>query len=275
MSHPELIKHLGKEYQSVSEVITNFEWLESYFFDHDDLRGVFTTAYLHITRSINNAFGSNTFLGDEWTRSYLTRFANLYREAVLNYENQKTELVPKSWLASFELAKNKEGLIIQHLLLGINAHINHDLAIALFDIKIDPERDHKYADHTNVNLILEKATDGLKHEVAEKYAPILNRLDQGLGTLDDEITEFSIPKAREHAWSFAIALTAAQSDIEREILRKSLNEQAAVLSNLIMASPTRDPRFIGIINFLKWIDRKINRIIRFFKASDNRSSTIS
>lgn len=269
MSQPELIKHLEKEYQSVSEVIPGFEWLENYFFDHDDLRGVFATAYLHITRSINNAFNTDTFLDEEWARSYLTRFANLYRIAVLNYENKEFARVPKSWLRSFELAKNKEGLIIHHLLLGINAHINHDLAIALFDVKIDPERDHKYSDHTNVNLILEKATDGLKRGVAEKYAPILNRLDKGFGTFDDEITEFSIPKAREHAWSFAIALTAAQSDIERGILRQSLNEQAAVLSNLIMASPTRDPRFIGVVNFLKWLDRKINRILHFFKSPNH------
>lgn len=265
MSQTELIQHLENEYLSVSEVVENFEWLENSFFEEGDLRGVFATAYLHITRSIRNALGSGTFLDDDWAELYLIRFANLYRIAVLNYETQKFDLVPKSWLVSFNLAKKKEGLIIQHLLLGINAHINHDLAIALFDVKIDPRRDQKYTDHTNVNLILEKATEGLKKDIAEKYAPILDRLDKGFGTLDDEITEFSIPKAREHAWSFAIALTAAQSNIEQEILRTSLDEQAAVLSNLIMASPTRNPRFIGVVNFLKWIDTKISRTLRIFR----------
>lgn len=265
MSHPELIQHLGFEYQSVQEVAENFKWLEQYYGDHPDLRGVFATAYLHITRSISEVFGTNSFLDDTWTQIYLIRFANLYREAVLHYENGDTELVPKAWRIAFDLAKNKEGLIIQHLLLGINAHINHDLAVALFDVKIDPERAQKYADHTHVNLILEKSTEGLKQAVAEKYAPILNRLDRGLGTIDDEITGFSIPKAREHAWSFAIALTAAQTSLEQQILRKSLNEHAAVLSNLIMAAPTRDPRFIGVVNFLKWVDSKLDRIVRFLK----------
>lgn len=265
MSRPELIEHLKNSYQSVSGVISSFEWLENNFFQHEDLRGVFATAYLHITRSINEAIQTQSFHDNAWSEKYLIRFANLYRVALLNYETGSSKLVPKSWRVAFDLAENKEGLIIQHLVLGINAHINHDLAIALFDVKIDPDRDHKYADHADVNLILEKATDGLKRSVIEKYAPILQRLDRGLGTIDDEITAFSIPKAREHAWSFAIALTAAQSDIEREILKKSLNEQAAVLSNLIMASPTKDPRFIGIVNFLKKADRLIDKFFGLFR----------
>lgn len=265
MSQTELTKHLKTSYQSVPEVISSFEWLENEFFQQEDLRGVFTTAYLHITRSITKAIQEKTFQNNAWSEIYLLRFANLYRTALLNYEVSDDTFVPKSWRVAFDLAKNKEGLIIQHLLLGINAHINHDLAIALYDVKIDPDRDQKYADHTEINLILEKATDELKLKVAEKYAPIFERLDRAFGTIDDELTGFSIPKAREHAWSFAIALTAAQSEIERKILRKSLDEQAAVLSNLIMASPTKDPRFIGAVNLLKWIDNKINRLIRFFK----------
>lgn len=264
MGHTELITHLENEYTSVSEVITHFSGLERYFFDHEDLRGVFTTAYLHITRSLNEALDANAFINNPWSRKYLIRFANLYREALLKYESDHNDFVPKSWKKSFELADKKEGLIIQHLLLGINAHINHDLAIALFDIKIDPDRNQKYADHTQINLILEKSTEGLKEKVAKKYAPILQRVDRRFGSIDDELTTFSIPKAREHAWSFAIALTGASSVIEQEILRKSLNEQAAVLSNLIMASPTKDPRFIGVVNVLKWIDFKMNRLIRFF-----------
>lgn len=265
MSRPELIEHLKNSYQSVSGVISSFEWLENDFFRHEDLRGVFATAYLHITRSIKEAIQAQSFHDNDWSEKYLIRFANLYRVALLNYETGSSNPVPKSWKAAFDLAKNRKGLIIQHLLLGINAHINHDLAIALYDVKIDPDRDHKYADHTNVNLILEKAADGLKRGVSKKYAPILQRLDRGLGTVDDEITAFSIPKAREHAWSFAIALTAARADIEREILRKSLDEQAAVLSNLVMATPTKEPRFIGVVNFLKKADRVIDRFIGLFR----------
>lgn len=265
MSHAELILHLEKEYQSVPDVISNFKWLEKYLFNRGDLRGVFTTAYLHITQSIGAAIEEDSFKDTLWSQNYLICFANLYRKAFLNYEIDNIAGVPKSWRQAFDLAKNKKGFVIQHLLLGINAHINHDLALALHEVKIDPNRGNKYKDHTDINIILEKATDGLKQSVAEKYAPILKRLDQGFGTVDDQITNFSIPKAREHAWSMAIALASSQTDFEKMILQKSLDEQAAVLARLILASPIQHPTVNEGVTFLKWFDRKVSRIITFFR----------
>ena len=175
MSRSELISNLQEKYQSVPEVIKHFKWLENHFYNTDDLRGVFATAYLHITQSIGAALEQDTFQNNLWSREYLVCFANLYREAILNYELGNTGQVPKSWKIAFNLTKNDEGYIIQHLLLGINAHINHDLTLALHKVSIDPNREEKYQDHTDINIILEKATDGLKQSVAEKYAPILKR----------------------------------------------------------------------------------------------------
>jgi hypothetical protein len=185
----------------------------------------------------------------------------------MNDEKGNLNLVPKSWKISFSLAKEKEGLIIQHLLLGINAHINHDLAIALFDVSIDPERVQKYGDHNRINDVLAKATEQMKREVSVKYAPILKRLDKKTGYVSDEITNFSIPKARDHAWSFAIALTRAATPTESRILRRALDDQAAVLARLILASPTRDPRVTRGVAFMKSVDGMISRITGYFKRS--------
>lgn len=265
MSRTDLILNLQQKYQSVSEVIEAFKWLENHFFYHNDLRGVFTTAYLHITQSIGAAIEENSFQNNSWSRDYLISFANLYRIAILNYEQGKTDQVPKSWRLAFDLAENDDGYIVQHLLLGINAHINHDLALALHQISINPNREEKYQDHKEINIILEKATDGLKQNVAEKYVPILKRLDRGLGTVDDDLIEFSIPKAREHAWSMAIALRSAQTDVERVMLQKSLDEQAAVLARLILASPIQHPKIKESVSLLKWLDQKVNRVINFFR----------
>jgi hypothetical protein len=249
-----------KAFESVDDVIEKLEWFEGYCLKSGDLRGVFATAYLQVTRSLINHLSGGTFRDERWVRTYLVRFGNLYREAVIDYEAGRNQQVPKSWKISFETAANKEGLVIQHLLLGINAHINHDLAVALYDVKINPDREDKYYDHTKVNEVLEQTTEALKREVTDKYAPILRRLDRKTGNVSDDITNFSIPKAREHAWSFAIALTRSVTDGERKILRSALNEQAAVLARLILASPTRNLRFKRSVAFLKWVDGSISRI---------------
>mgnify|MGYP000639047781 CR=1 FL=1 len=247
-------------FQSIEEVISPLELFENCCLEKGDLRGVFVSAYLQITHAISNEIKKESFKDNKWSANYLVRFANLYREALLNYENNTSRQVPKSWKVAFDLAKNQEGFIIQHLTLGINAHINHDLALALNDVGIDSDREEKYQDHIRINHILEDATDNLKRSVSEKYAPILKRLDRGLGTVDDKITVFSISKAREHAWAMAVALSSARLAIETNLLRSSLDEQAAVISRLILSSPSRSPRLKSGIRRLKWADKLITKI---------------
>jgi len=247
-------------FQTSEEIIHALGRFEMWCIENSDLRGVFATAYLKITLAISAEIKKKTFHNNEWSSSYLIRFANLYREAVVNYENDLPDQVPKSWRMAFDLAGDQEGFIIQHLILGINAHINHDLAIALNDVGIDTQREEKYQDHNHINRILESATDTLKRSVSEKYAPILKRLDHGLGAVDDKITVFSITKAREHAWAMAVALSSARLAIETNLLRSSLDEQAAVLSRLILSSPSRSPRLKSGIRRLKWADKLITKI---------------
>ncbi len=255
------------KFVNADDVIKCLSEFENKCLETGDLRGVFATAYLHITRNINTAIQNREFRDNEWSVAYLVRFANLYREAVLNYETALLTRIPKSWILSFDLAKEKEGLIIQHLLLGINAHINHDLSIALFDVSIDPHRKNKYHDHNLVNHILEKATETLKKEVSRKYAPVLSRLDRKTGHISDDVTSFSIPKARDHAWSFAVALTLAKRESEQTMIRKVIDDQAAVLARLILASPTRDHRFTRSVSFLKSLDKRLTGFKYLFRKN--------
>lgn len=251
-------------FQTAEDVADGLRQFEAWCFENSDLRGVFATAYLQITMAISEEMEKNEFHDNEWSARYLVRFANLYREAVLNYEKSELNQVPKSWRMAFDLARDQDGFIIQHLILGINAHINHDLALALDDVGIDPHREQKHADHNHINRILEAATVNLKQSVSEKYAPVLKRLDRGLGTLDDNITQFSITKAREHAWAMAVALTSVRAGIERDLFLISLDEQAAVLSRLILSSPTRSSRLKTGIRKVKWIDFLVTKIKRLF-----------
>jgi hypothetical protein len=238
-----MIEALKRDYVTVADVALGLEGVESHCLPRGDRRGVFATAYLRITRAIESAMAAGVFLDPEWVARYLVCFGNLYRRSVLDWESGERDRVPKAWRISFEAARGGHGLVIQHLVLGINAHINHDLALALVEAGIEPRRD-RYTDHTRVNDVLEAATDDLKLHVTRTYAPVLARLDRWAGTRDDEFTRFSIPKAREHAWAFALALDSARSPAERSLLERALDDQAAVLARLILAPTTRHPLLI-------------------------------
>jgi hypothetical protein len=257
-------RYVRTEFRTVDEVVDALVGLEAHFLAHRDRRGVFATGYLAITRAIQRHMEGGGFEDREWTTRYTVRFANLYRVALLDYEDRAPSRVPKAWRIAFDAARADVGLVIQHLILGVNAHINHDLAVALCDVGIDPERDRRYADHARVNQVLEGATAAMKHRVAALYAPVLHRLDRMAGRIDDDVTNFSIPKAREHAWAFAIALTAARRDAERAVLRAALDDQAAVLARLVLASPTRHPAFLNSVRFVERLDSLARRVPRSF-----------
>lgn len=256
-----LKERLAAEFLNVSEVALCLEAVELDCLSRRDRRGVFATAYLEITRAIGAALEGEVFDDPIWTGRYLICFANLYRRALLACETGDTGTMPKSWRIAFDAAREGSGLVLQHLMLGINAHINHDLALALGEVGIDPERPRRYDDHTKVNEVLERATVNLKREVSRKHAPILERLDWIAGRFDDEATKFSIPKAREHAWSFAVALAGARSEAERELLKRTLDEQASVLARLILAPTRRHPILLRIVHLAERIDAWIWRVL--------------
>jgi hypothetical protein len=149
--------------------------------------------------------------------------------------------------------------------LGINAHINHDLALALLVAGLDPGRSMRYADHTRINAILERSTGELKHRVSSLHAPLLQRVDWIAGRLDDDLTRFSIPKAREHAWTFAVMMSGARDSGERALMNRALDEQAAVLAQLVLSRPTRHPVLLSAVRTAERADALARRITGFLR----------
>ncbi len=253
---------LPASFASTVDVQSWLSTLEQRFLAARDRRGVFVTAYLTITKAVEAQCDAGGFLDPGWVRTYLIAFGTLYRDALQRDALARTAggtasgvRVPKSWRVSFDAARAGRGWVIQHLMLGVNAHINHDLALALLMAGIERDRAARYADHTAVNLVLERATRTLKTEVATKWAPVLEQLDHAAGTLDDEVTGFSIAKARDHAWAMAVAIDATNGTPGEALLRATLDDQAAVLARLILAPPVESPVFARSKRLLERLDQ--------------------
>lgn len=253
-------EELEAAYQTVADVTAGLSGVEEHCYSRRDRRGIFATAYLQITRSIDGAIDAGRFEDPEWTRQYLVCFGNLYRRALFAWECGAAESVPTAWRLSFEAARDGTGLVIQHLVLGINAYINHDLALALGESGIDPDRGRRYRDHVRVNEVLEESTPALKEQVSSRHAPILQRLDWVSGRLDDDFTRFSIPRAREHAWTFAIAFAAARDEAERTLLLRALDEQSAALARVVLSRRTRHPLLLRTVRAAERVDGLWRRV---------------
>jgi hypothetical protein len=104
----------------------------------DDGLRWFNRLYLMLTLEVDQHPPESGWHSPEWLLQLDVIFAELYFQAVQSYLNSTD--VPSAWQALFE-ARDQPGIDrIQFALAGMNAHINHDLALALIatDQQLNP-----------------------------------------------------------------------------------------------------------------------------------------
>jgi hypothetical protein len=203
-------------------------------------RAVFVGAYLTITSAMNEAIEAGEFMDAAWARSYLLHFVQLYMESFRAFEQGDLDHVPTAWRVAFELSAKGEGLTLQHLLLGVNAHINNDLAIALMRSGIDPDRPMRYDDHTNVNEVLKRTVNALQDHVERYYSPALHYFDEILGNWDEEFSCLMVDKARETAWAHCLDLVDCSCEEDEAVVMRRIDDHAGALARVI-ATPHASP----------------------------------
>jgi hypothetical protein len=92
---------------------------------------------------------------------------------------------------------------IQFALAGMNAHINHDLAIALdrmaaVDGRYPSREGARYSDFRRVNDILEQMEAALREQLTTGLA---GKIDRTFGDVDTVVMMWNVRKAREGAWT--------------------------------------------------------------------------
>ena len=90
--------------------------------------GFFAALYRKVTIKVKEGIAAGRFDDGPRMERLDVTFANRYLEALARFRNGQPPT--PCWLLSFETAATWAPIILQHLLLGMNAHINFDLGIA-------------------------------------------------------------------------------------------------------------------------------------------------
>ena len=235
---------VSEPFTSVTDAHRRLCELESLFYERDDGRGPFLVIYSQVTDEVGRAIDAGDFADPAWVESYLVTFADLYRQALLSYETGNVEALPDPWQVAFDAATQGDCLVAQDAVLGINAHVNYDLALALSLVGVDPDRDEKYADHCAVNDILQRMVDEVQADLAERYAPGLSTVDEALGRLDEALSFLALAEGRDTAWRVATALADSRLGVRRTValwfLRTSSTGAAYVLLSPTASARLRD-----------------------------------
>lgn len=171
--------------------------------------GYFAAIYRKVTAKVAEGIATGFFDDGERMRRLDVAFAGRYLAALDLYQHGGRPT--RSWQLAFDATTASRPILLQHLLVGINAHINLDLGIAAAETAPGPALPGLRRDFDRINEILAVLLGGIERDLAE-ISPWIGLLGHIGGRHDDEIVRFSIESARSDAWRFATELAPLAPD---------------------------------------------------------------
>jgi hypothetical protein len=188
---------------SIADVVAMMRSIDGLLPSNDGLKW-FNKLYLMVTQQVDSQLQQTAWENPAWLTRLDIVFAAFYFTAIAAAFEQNPDTA-SSWEALFE-ARNRAGIDrIQFALAGMNAHINHDLALALLQTNDElhlaptlesPERD----DYERVNVLLEQVLPAALKFLA---TGIVGELAQDTGMIGRLLAIWNVRAARDLAWNFA------------------------------------------------------------------------
>ena len=172
--------------------------------------GYFVALYERVTSNVRHALiAGNVFDDGPRMETLDVIFANRFIEA---WEQHVSGQKPTdSWGAAFGRLDDPGPLVVQHLMLGMNAHINLDLGIAAATVAPTPAQlEALHADFNRINDVLARLVKMVEIQLTT-ICPPLSRLAD-LATVEERIFDFGMAASRDVAWKLAQDLVAAPRD---------------------------------------------------------------
>ncbi|MFN2504514.1 MAG: DUF5995 family protein [Acidimicrobiales bacterium] len=192
-------------------------------------RGYFAAMYRQMTVHVKGGIVGGAFEDGDRMSRMVALFANRYLDALAAYEAGAEP--PRAWRAAFEAGERRDRLILQHVVLGINAHVNLDLGVAAAEVVPADQMANLEPDFKLIQRMIGALLDPVQ-TVIGRFSPFLGLIWHVTDRPDDVVLNFSFKVAREEAWRHALIL-ASQSPEMRPATIDSFDRSASVLAKLV------------------------------------------
>jgi hypothetical protein len=214
---------------TIDDVISELTTIIDECWQQNSRLGYFPAMYRQVTILIKEGVENGRFDDGERMERLDVVFAQRYLDAYRLY--RQGQPTTAAWAYAFERAEEPRPIILPHLLLGMNAHINLDLGIAAAQICHDCELEPLRNDFFAVNNVLAHLFDEIQEGV--NYGSALFRwLDLLGGRLDEALGNFSLRQARQFAWERAEALHQLAPEKQSSLVAQ-MDQTTRLLANLI------------------------------------------
>jgi hypothetical protein len=181
--------------------------------DQNDPRGYFTCVYRAVTVRILEGIAAGEFVDATRMERFDVLFAGYFLDACRDHAAGRP--VSASWQVALD-APSRWRVALQHLLAGMNAHINLDLGVAAARTQGDAPVEELRDDFERLNDILAAMVDRMQTALGA-VSPWSSIVDRLAGSRDEWLACWSIERARQGAWELAERLTASPAEQGRII----------------------------------------------------------
>ena len=192
--------------KTIDDVLAELENIITEAIQTNNRMGYFAALYYKVTASVKEGIAKGLFENGPQMELFDVLFASRYLDALNAWKNNQP--VTASWQVAFDATKNSSPLVLQHLLLGMNAHINLDLGIAAVGAS-GGKLAGIQKDFDSINAIISSLTNQVLSEI-DRVWPLSSILGFHASDQKSVLIQFSIDTARDGAWCFAEALAAKQ-----------------------------------------------------------------
>jgi len=229
MSEPSFPASIATPATTIDDVINQLNDIVEWSKQNNSRMGYFAALYRKVTIQVKKGIEDGFFDDGPRMERLDVIFANRYIHACYQYQTEQTPT--QSWVRAFDETDCWWPIVLQHLLLGMNAHINLDLGIAAAETVSPEELPNLKGDFDKINQVLAGLVGDILKELAEIWL-LLGLLNKYLGSVENAIINFSMGKARDAAWVFAETLSPLSDEKRKqEIVDK--DEMIALFSNVI------------------------------------------
>jgi len=212
--------------------------------------GYFAALYRNVTAAVQKGIQAGSFQDNARMEKLDVVFANRFLAAYYAYHSNA--ICSGCWKKSFDAGRNANLIVLQHLLSGINAHINMDLGLAAAAIAPGDEIFALEQDFAMINDVLAIITGNVQRQLGQVswgmflFSNISKNREKAL-------INFSIDMSRKAAWATA--------------LKYALIPQDSWLNNLNDLDHSVSTLADGVLNPGRWSTFLI-KVVRFTEQKD-------
>jgi hypothetical protein len=185
---------------TIDDVITAMDAIIQRAWDEKSRTGYFAALYRRVTIAVRDGVSGGRFQNGPLMEQLDVTFASRYLDALTTYQSGGKPSL--SWKLALDACNDDSRLILQHLLAGMNAHINLDLGIASAQVSPGNQLPGLKTDFDQINDILAAQVGAVESEMAA-LSPLIKTLSTVGLSSETTLINFNIGLARKASWCTA------------------------------------------------------------------------